>query len=348
MNTILSTETTPPAVKSAPPSHVWLKRVLIGLVILVVALPLAGAAYQLIGGKLDEQTYPAPGQRVDVGGRKLYIYCTGETNGNPTVLLETLSGGAAVYWGWVQPQVAQVTRVCSYDRAGRGWSDPIAAPHDLNQTVDDLSMLLKNAGITGPYVLVGHSIGGLYVRAFAARHPVEVAGMVLLDSSHPDEYIRHPEMLEANRTEMSLMYALPLVARLGLARLYFAAGGEFDFGGMPPRERAEMKMMWSSPDFQTSRAQEMDASPTIFAQAHNLGTLGSLPLIVVTAAKGASPAWSELQQDLASLSTNSEHRILDDATHVSLVFNPKHAELAARAILDVVAAARTGSPLAAK
>ena len=150
---------------------------------MVLALASVGGAYQVLGARADAKAYPMPGQLVDVGGRSLHLRCTG--TGTPTVLLQPGAGEFSSNMGWIAPAVAQQTRVCVYDRAGRGWSDPADAPQDGAALVADLHTLLARAHVAGPYVVAGHSFGGLYTLAFAARYPDEVVGMVLLDSTAP-------------------------------------------------------------------------------------------------------------------------------------------------------------------
>jgi pimeloyl-ACP methyl ester carboxylesterase len=127
---------------------------------------------------------------VDMGGHRLHIDCVGQ--GSPTVILESGLGNMSADWANVQPEVAKTTRVCTYDRAGTGWSEPGPEPRDPQQIARELHTLLGNARIDGPYVLVGQSFGGLYVRMYAARFPQEVEGMVLVDASHPDMWTRLP------------------------------------------------------------------------------------------------------------------------------------------------------------
>lgn len=127
-------------------------------------------------------------ERVDVGGRRLYILCTGRNvEGSPTVVLEAGLGDSSSVWNRVQPEVAKFTRVCSYDRAGLGGSEPAPVPRTIETLVADLHTLLTNAKVSSPYVLVGHSLGGLLTRLYASRYPNEIAGMVLVDSAHEDE-----------------------------------------------------------------------------------------------------------------------------------------------------------------
>lgn len=323
----------------------WLKRALLWTGIFTVVLVISGLIYQTAASEADRKNLPPPGNLIDVGGFKMHIYCTGE--GSPTVILETLSGGTSSYWGWVQPGVAKDARVCVYDRAGRGWSEPDPQPQSLARTVRNLQTLLTNANISGPYVLVGHSIGGIYVRQFAADYPQEVTGMVLVDAANPFQFDRYPEMMAENESYMQIAKIFPAVARLGIGHLYFALGGEFDFGQMKEPQKSEIKAAWSSPEYFESHYAEAVAAGSIYPDGQKLGGLGDLPLVVLTQGNdSASSSWIELQNELASLSTNSLHITVDDATHASLAFNPEHAQAVSDAVLKVVDAARSGERLA--
>ena len=324
----------------------WIGRILLGLLFLMISLGIIGAIYQAIGVNRDRRNFPPPGQLVDVGGYQLHIYCTGaENTGNPTVILETLSGGLSPYWAWVQPEVAKVTRVCSYDRAGRAWSEPSPQPQDLPQTVDALHTLLAKASIAPPYVLVGHSIGGLYVRQFAADHPAEVVGMVLVDAAHPEQFDRHPEMWAQTENFMPILASFPFLARIGLFRFYFASGGEIDFQDLPSRQHDEVAAAWSTPKYFNSQRAELMSAAEIYRQAHELGSLDELPLAVISAGTNQPAGWAALQAELAKLSSNQIHQTIEEASHASLAFNPQHAQVVSTAILQVVDAARTGQPL---
>ncbi len=154
------------------------KRGLLGLFALLVLLPVLGAAYEVAMTAYDAWRSPPPGRLVAVEGRRLHLHCTGE--GRPTVILDAGLGGWSLDWSLVQPEIAQFTRVCAYDRAGLGWSDPGPAPRDARQAVHELHALLAESG-PGPLVLVGHSNGGLRVLLYAGTFPGEVAGLVLVD-----------------------------------------------------------------------------------------------------------------------------------------------------------------------
>jgi hypothetical protein len=149
----------------------WIKRGLQVLVIVLLTLAIAGAIYQTIATEIDQrQLGPAPGEMVSVGNHKLHIYCMGQ--GSPTVVTESGATGTSIEWSaWVQPEVAKATQVCAYERAGLGWSEGGPEPRDAMQIASELHTLLANADVPGPYVLVGHSVGGHYARVYADRYP---------------------------------------------------------------------------------------------------------------------------------------------------------------------------------
>jgi len=189
----------------------WALRIagaILGLVVVALAF---GTVYQSIAGNIDETKYKAPGQLVDIGGRHLHLYRTG--HGSPTVILESGLGWGLGTWRDVQAGAAEFTQVCSYDRAGYGWSDPDPSPRTSSEIVRDLHTLLQKAGVQPPYVLVGHSIGGLYMQLYAATYPSDVSGMVLLDSSHEEQGHDPP-----SRPLLGVMKAIGVT---GVSRLLF-------------------------------------------------------------------------------------------------------------------------------
>ena len=173
-------------------------------------LLMAGAIYESLSEAADARAYPPPGQMVDVGGYRLHINCTGE--GSPTVVIDAGLGDWSTSWGLVQPEVAKTTRVCTYDRAGMGWSEPGPLPRDAHQIAGELHTLLQNANIPGPYVMVGHSFGGLPVQVFVHDYPAEVAGVVLIESMYPG-----PEDLRHTKPDASRLASV--LARFGIVRL---------------------------------------------------------------------------------------------------------------------------------
>jgi pimeloyl-ACP methyl ester carboxylesterase len=320
--------------------HNWSRRGIIYPVLAVLLLAAVGGGYETIRETLDESAYVMPGQLIDVGEHKLHISCTGL--GSPTVILEAgLGEPAAMMSGWIQPGVAPTTQVCVYDRAGRGWSEPAETPQDGLAIAADLHTLLSRAQIDGPYVLAGHSSGGVYVQVFAAQHPEEVAGVVLLDSQPADAFANLPGyqgFYDGFRIATGLA---PSLARLGVMRLLYS----FAATGLPPEARAEERASWSTASHNRAMRDEVVGLEAALTQAQALDSLGDKPLIVVTAAEDAQAGWLPLQEKMASLSTNSVQRVMQDATHTSLIEDEGDSSISIQAILDVVAAVRSGASL---
>ena len=166
---------------------------LASLFLVVVCLAITGALYEMIGRWRDTRRFPERGRLVHVGLIRLNIDCSGQ--GTPTVILESGSGGPSVDWLMVQLEVSKFARVCSYDRAGYGWSDSGPEPRSSQQIARELKQLLQAAGEKGPYVLVGHSMGGYDIRVYTGQYPNDVTGMVLVDASHEDQEVRAPESI---------------------------------------------------------------------------------------------------------------------------------------------------------
>jgi pimeloyl-ACP methyl ester carboxylesterase len=305
----------------------------------MLALASIGGGYQTLGEAADAKAYPMPGQLIDVDGHSLHLSCTG--SGTPTVVLEPGAGEMSSNLGWIAPAVARDTRVCVYDRAGRGWSEPADTAQDGTQIATDLHTLLQRGHVPGPYVLAGHSFGGLYVLTFAARYPDEVAGMVLVDSTAPASAAKPgtPSPGHGGSSDvMSRVSALVSTsARLGLARLYAQSA----FGSLPPRSRVEVRASDATASTLRSTIDEYVQAAASAEQAAALRDFADKPLIVLTAASGHDAAWSAAQNRLARLSTNSVHRVIDGATHQDLVGNEDDAAATTQAILDVVASVRS-------
>jgi pimeloyl-ACP methyl ester carboxylesterase len=231
-------------------------------------------------------------------------------------------------------------QVCVYDRAGRGWSDPADGPQDAVRTTTDLHTLLDHAHIPGPYVLAGHSFGGLYILAFAATYPDQVAGMVLLDSTASVPGPVPPTKAGSYDLVGRISALLPALAHLGAAHLI-----DDSYDSLPSRSRDEARASVSTARSVGSFLNEFFEGSAAH-QAALLVDIGSKPLIVLTAGRGHNASWLAAQDKLATLSTNSRHQIVTDATHASLVLDQTDAAAASQAIRDVVAAVRTSRPLA--
>jgi pimeloyl-ACP methyl ester carboxylesterase len=192
-----------------------------GLAVLIVLVGLAGIGviFQAVATRNDQQKFPVLGAVVDVGGYQLHIDCIG--NGSPTIILDALGSGSSASWGLVQPELAQSTRVCAYDRAGAGWSERGPTPRDMNQHAGELHALLAGARVGGPYVLVGHSYGGRITRVYANTHPRDVAGMVLIDPGRLDDDPRFPAQHHKERAaERRLTTVARWLAPFGVVRLF--------------------------------------------------------------------------------------------------------------------------------
>src|SRR5215203_3708066 len=283
----------------------WIRRGLVWTIGGLVTLAVIGAIYQVIATQIDQRTYSPPGEMVDVNGQLMHINCMGE--GGPTVILEAANFAMSAHWVRVQQQLAQTTRVCAYDRAGMGWSESGPEPRDVRQISSELHTLLEGAaGTEGPYVLVGHSYGGLYARMYTARYSEEVAGLVLVDSSHPEQFTRSPEGRAMYEQIRRLGAVLPFLTRLGVIRLsnHFPAHPD-----LPARQREQIEAFNSSTRQVATTVEEFRTTPETNAQVRSTQSLGDKPLAVISAGE-QPPSWLEMQDELAALSSNSSHRVV--------------------------------------
>ncbi|HEY6372115.1 MAG TPA: alpha/beta hydrolase [Candidatus Sulfotelmatobacter sp.] len=323
------------------PSHPWLRRIVLGLFLSVLALALVGMIYENISEARDRRFNPEEGRLFDVGGFKMHMDCTGE--GSPTVILESGLGETYVSWRKVQPQIAKFTRVCSYDRAGLGYSDASSQPRTSKVIAVELHALLRAAQISPPYVLVGHSMGGYNVRLYASLYRSEVAGMVLVDASHPDQEKRFPPELKNMegswlREAEFLEYTTPL----GVPRLIGLCDQD------PVQRAAEC-------NFHSARegVAELKSFAESAAQTAATGSLGDLPLAVLShdpdkpsadlpadLAKPTNEAWEKMQEELAHLSTRGTQEIAKNSSHYIQLDRP---DVVVEAVHRVVEQARQTS-----
>jgi pimeloyl-ACP methyl ester carboxylesterase len=276
--------------------------------IALIAVAAIGAGYEARSRNHDLHTYRPPGKLVDIGGYKLHLYCSG--SGSPTVILDYGLEGSYLDWRRVQPEVARFTRVCSYDRAGYGWSEPGPKPRVPSAMMDELHSLLAAAGEKPPYIFVGHSYGGFDALMYAHQYRNEVAGVVLVDSSHPDE------LLTFRWKRKFWLLLNQLTMPFGLPRWRQWCGDDSTEIGM-------LKRAFSCQTHvpRTGYAQ-FTAFPQSAAEIRNLGPLVSMPLVVVSRdprhnADSGLPGerWGKFQQDLADLSTNSTHLFAEGSGH---------------------------------
>jgi pimeloyl-ACP methyl ester carboxylesterase len=327
---------------------------LLGLTLLGVALAAAGAIYQKVSAIVDERwRYPPSGRLVDVNGYLMHINCTGE--GVPTVVLDSGMGNSSLFWSLVQPEMSKSARVCSYDRAGLGWSEsrhgwlPFGVTRRTSrQMADELHTLLKNAGVPGPYVLVGHSLGGMNARVYAGTYPDEVVGIVLVDSSHEEAYAKLPkEALDnANKTKIEHQEARPL-ALLGMQRLF---KNKDNYTWLPPDVRgAYMSVESRTETFITLDDEYLSFGESVRQAREAAPMTKSLPLFVLAATEqfNSLPAgvreqtkltWLGLQEELASRSDDSVFHLVEGSDH-SIQCNDHRGEVA-DAVRRVVEAVR--------
>jgi pimeloyl-ACP methyl ester carboxylesterase len=327
----------------SPPAHSWVRRIVVGgLLVFVLGLAFAGIMYEKISEAHDRRFNPMPGELFDVGGYKMHIDCTGE--GSPAVILESGLGDAYISWRKVQLQIAQFTRVCSYDRAGLGYSDSSSRPRTSKGMAEELHALLRAAGIAPPYVLVGHSMGGYNVRLYASLNRNEVAGIVLVDASHPDQENRFlPELKNMEGTWLREAEFLAYTMPFGIPRLMGLCEDD------PPQRAADC-------NWHTARegVAELKAFPESAAQTSATGSLGDMPLAVLShdpdkpsaefppdLAKPTNDAWEKMQEELSHLSTRGTHTIARDSGHYIQIDRP---EVVIEAVRNTVAQARAGQP----
>lgn len=306
-------------------------------VLLVLALAPVGAVAGNIAVAHDLAMYPAAGKLYEVNGHRLHIDCRGpDATGSPTVVLSNSLGGTSADWARVMDAISPTTRICAYDRAGQGWSEEAASPRDGIQSAAELHTLLGRAGEHGPYVLAGYSTGGTYAMNYAARYPGEVAGMVLLDSSSPEQFTRMPAFPSQYQMMRRTYGPLSTLSRTGIGSLLPGVSP------LPATDAARVDAVTSAPRSFRNRHDEVATISTVFRQAQALTTLGNRPLVVLTASETAegTKGWTGAQDALAALSTNSVHRTVT-ATHLGMVGGVGPAAAAVRAIGDVVTSTRT-------
>ncbi len=307
---------------------------------------------------------PPPGTLVDVGGFKLHLTCAGQ--GSPTVILDAALGGSSVSWYHVQPEVARLTRVCSYDRAGFGWSEAGPAPRAAGRMVDELRVLLDRAGVPPPFVAVGHSFGGLMMRLFAARYRHEVVGLVLVDPAHPEDWAdpAPKERIKIDRGVRLCRHGAS-ATRLGLAR---AVAGLVSLGAfgvarglvhvlsrgglsredegilapvwkLPPEARRPLRQFWTREHFFAALGSQIESICVSAREAldASAGGFGDLPLVTISS---TNPGEYRLRQQdaLAAMSTRGRHVIAAQSGHWIPLDEP---QVVIDAITEVVTQARS-------
>lgn len=343
----------------------WLRRGLIGLLVLVALALIAGASYQALENSADAHRFPQQGKSVSLGpafgNLSLNIDCRGQ--GSPTVILDSGLGVPGVGWDAVQTGAAKFTRVCFYDRAGYGWSDGTTLPRTSTEIAKELHALLEAANENGPYVLVGHSFGGYNVRVYNGQYPNEVAGMVLVDASHEDQVQRmsagfQAYMKKAEEDMQRQKKLAPLMIRFGLARfsqrkVQASPGVSRDFA-------EEMRYLQLQPKFIDATTSEMGLFAQSADEVRASGNLGDKPLVVLTAGKNVDPSqmppglsqkdlddfraiWvDDLQVKEAKLSTQGTRIMVPDSDHMIPFERPDAIVAAIQEVTAAVNAKKSG------
>lgn len=306
--------------------------VVIGLVI----LSLLGFAYQSIATQNDRQNFPPPGQLIEVNGRRRHLQCVG--SGEPTVILEAGAVGFSTHWAWVQQQVGQRTRVCAYDRAGHGWSEPAPAPRDGMTIARELQALLTEAGIAPPYLLVGHSLGAVTNRIYAAQHPDQVVGLVLVDSAVPVQLADEAAFQQWKLENDLLNQPLSFLVRIGVYRLIVNDLAR----GYPPEQAAQLVAMQSTnQNFDTYYAEVILGQKALAEQAKTAENLGDLPLIVLSAdhdARGLA-----LLEAMTAYSANSRFQVVTGSDHGTILSTEAYAAQISSAVGEMIEAVRASA-----
>jgi pimeloyl-ACP methyl ester carboxylesterase len=306
----------------------WMGRLTLGIVGLLLITALAGI---VVRANIRVGT-PPPGKMVDVGGYRLHLNCFGE--GSPTVILEAGQGNMSLIWSLVHDEAASYTRVCAYDRAGLGWSEPSSAPRSVQAIVHELHTLLQNGNEKGPYIVVGHSLGGLFVRQFAHTFPEEVVGMILVDSVHEDRFDRSSEKEITYLKQMVKL--MPWIYRVQKVAAYsgipaLVPGKGFAHPNVP-EEVAEkyQAVLRSRLTYIDGVSDEIRVLEELYkqVQAANIHSLGDIPLVVLThglpipvmglsedETKQSESIWQEFQVELAGQSNQGELIVADQSGH---------------------------------
>jgi pimeloyl-ACP methyl ester carboxylesterase len=310
----------------------WFVGIGIGLVVLAVSI---GAAYQWLFEHRDLAATPPPGNLVDVGGHRLHLWCIG--SGDPAVVYDAGLGGTSLAFADAKLLIADFTRVCTYDRAGMGFSDPGPLPRTSRRIASELSALLERSGMPLPVVLVGASFGGYNVRMLASEYSDQVAGLVLLDASHEDQGARYAA---AGLPSQIPPYArlIPMAASLGVMRFL-----GLTLGDDPENAPAEIRDYARATAYRSSRfrtmASELASTAESASQVRESRRQLDIPLVVLSAGQQRGGVRgeinAELQRDQATLSTRSCHVIACEAGHGIAGDMPTLVAAAVRAVVRV-------------
>jgi Predicted hydrolases or acyltransferases (alpha/beta hydrolase superfamily) len=311
----------------------WIRKLLLGAVLLILAL----AAIEWIAGLIAKsdlaRQFPPPGQLVDIGGYRLHLHCVGQ--GRPAIIMDAGANDFSVQWVTVQAEVSKSSRACSYDRAGFGWSDASPYPRTSDTMIGELHTLLENAKVEGPYVLVGHSFGGMNMRLFAHRFPKEVMGMVLVDPAHEALTLRVPALQRLTQQAAGQFRTLSTLSSLGFIAL---SPERIPDRGLSGTALARYRAILATTHYFDAAIAETESIEKSYAQMRqeNITSLGNIPLVVISRGlsdplPGASEienrqfdqAWKEFQAELAALSPKGTQIIAAKSQHYIQLTQPQ-------------------------
>ena len=295
----------------------------------------------------DMAGFPPPGRLIGLDGHRLHLFCAGR--GTPTVILEEGGGGGSLNWTWIQRKVAATTRVCSYDRSGHGWSDSSDTPRDADTVGRELDALLKSAGERGPFIAVGHSLGGAYVRMFAAQQGNNVVGLVLVDATNPSVLTTRDEVglppIEKGAVAsfiVSNKVLYRIADRIGLIRVTY----DIDLNDFPPDAVPAMRTFLLSRERARTAVRELDSVSDTLRQIGSLSGVGSMPVVVISSDRWIDKdpeiatrraEWNKKQQrNWLAISSNSQFQIVPESDHLSLLSKKEHAAAVSDAINRMV------------
>jgi pimeloyl-ACP methyl ester carboxylesterase len=296
-----------------------------------------------------------PGMMVPVNGHQMHIYCSGAESALPTIVLEGANMGLSPFYRNLQESVARQVRVCSYDRAGIAWSEPGAGPRDAKTIASELHVLLQEADVRPPFLLAGHSLGGLFALRYAHDYPDEVAALALLDSSHPDQNRLLPDATDDIANEMKILARLRWLLRLGASHIYNPYRAQLK--PLPPAAFREALYFTHQPSMVDAIMGETAARPASMAEAGEVKSLGSMPLLVVSRGityepnpeasaednerrKRIAEGWIQLHREYLALSTQSRYLVVPGSNHYTLVSERAFADQVAAEIVKLAEAAR--------
>ena len=321
-----------------------------GLLLAFAGLLAAGAIWHRLSLARELRRPLASGRMVDAGGHQVHLVTEGESQPGPTVVLECgIAGPTSASWAWVRRGVERFAPVVAYDRAGLGRSEPGPLPRDGRTIARELRAALANAGIAPPYVFVGHSFGGLIARIFTAEFPADVVGVVLVDSTHPQQ-LRRPVISHWYDSVRALLKVEPVASALGIVRAIIQLT-HVPARNLPEPERTEQLGYLSGESHWRGVEREFDSWATLTApQAAACTSLGPRPVVVITAGLSIKhwPGWTGFQAELARLSPDAEQRLFPGADHALLVVDETQSREVVKAVHDVVTAVRERRPLSAR